>query len=54
MSPEFQQQMAKATELTRNGRLQEATALIQAALAAAGVGASAGAGAGAGMGAGIG
>ena len=36
MTPEFQERMAKATELTRSGRLQEAAALIQAALAGAG------------------
>ena len=36
MPPDFQELMTKATQLTRAGRLQEATAVIQAALAAAG------------------
>ena len=36
MHPDFQELMAKATQLTRAGRLQEATAVIQTALASAG------------------
>ena len=40
MPPDFQALMAKATDLTRAGRLQEATAVIQQAMAASGTAAA--------------